>query len=57
MPDWREVVRQHLDGIQLAENDVAEVVEELAEHLEDTYRCNLRQGVAEQAAAQMAWRE
>jgi len=57
MPDWREVVRQHLHGIQLAENDVAEVVEELAGHLEEAYRCNLRQGLAEQAAAQMALRQ
>ena len=57
MPDWQEVVRQHLHGIHLAENDVAEVVEELAGHLEEAYRCNLRQGLAEQAAAQMALRQ
>jgi hypothetical protein len=57
MPDWRELVRQRLGGIDLAENEAAEVVEELANHLEETYRTHLGQGVTEQAAMQLALQE
>jgi len=38
MPDWQELVRQQLAGIQLSEDETAQVVDELASHLEETYQ-------------------
>lgn len=63
MLDWRQVVSKQMGGIHLPENDAAEVVEELADHLEETYQSFLSQGIAEEAATQMVlrragdWRE
>jgi hypothetical protein len=57
MRDWREVVRQKLAGLALEPEDKREVFEELAEHLEETYQSLLRQGIAEQEAAQGALSE
>lgn len=63
MPDWRELVKQNLAGIRLNENDATEVVEELADHLDEIYRTSVDRGLTEQAALQKAsqeigdWRE
>jgi len=57
MPDWHELVRQRLGETSLPENDAAEVVEELADHLEETYHTSLGQGLTEQAALQRSLRE
>ena len=38
MPDWQELVRQQLTGLALENADSAEVVEELAGHLEEQYQ-------------------
>jgi hypothetical protein len=54
MPDWRELVKRNLGGMQLAENDAMEVVEELAAHLEEAYQTFLNRGFTEQAAIQKA---
>ena len=51
MPDWREIVRQRLTGLELESTDSAEVVEELAGHLEEQYESLLLQGISEQAAS------
>lgn len=63
MPDWRDLVEEGLQGIRLTEQEAAEVVEELADHLEEAYRGSLARGLSDHAAAQMAsqevsnWRE
>ena len=37
MPDWKEEVRKRLAGLKLAPAQEAEIVEELAQHLEQVY--------------------
>jgi hypothetical protein len=50
MPDWQELVRQRLIGIELEHDDSAEVVEELAGHLEEHFESLRQNGISEQAA-------
>ena len=50
MPDWQELVRQRLTGLELENADSAEIVEELADHLEDQYQILLQDGVPEKGA-------
>jgi hypothetical protein len=57
MRDWREVVRQELAALALEPEEKKEVVEEFAEHLEETYQSLLRKGNSEQDAAQRALSE
>ncbi len=38
MPDWKEAIREHLAPAKLDPMSEAEVVEELAQHLEDRYQ-------------------
>jgi hypothetical protein len=38
MPEWRQLVRERLQGINLPPADEIGIVEELAQHLEDRYR-------------------
>jgi predicted permease len=38
MPDWNELIRRQLAGLNLAPTREAEIVEELAQHAEDRYR-------------------
>jgi hypothetical protein len=37
MPEWKEEIRDLLAGLKLAPTREAEIVEELAQHLEDRY--------------------
>ena len=63
MPDWQELVRQRLTGLALEENESAQIVEELGDHLEDQYQSLLQGGVSEKAAIECVlerigdWRE
>jgi hypothetical protein len=57
MPDWQELVRQQLAGIQLSEDEAAQVIDELASHLEESYRALVCEGVPEQAAVWRALRQ
>jgi hypothetical protein len=57
MPDWCELVRQRLAGIRLDPDDAAQVIDELASHLEESYQNFRREGVAEQAAVGRALEE
>jgi hypothetical protein len=50
MPDWRQMVRQRLSGLALNEDAATNILEELADHLEDEFRSLLRQGATEQDA-------
>lgn len=52
MPDWQELVRRQLDGLALEPHERAEVIEELAAHLDDTFEDLRRQGFTEKDAAQ-----
>jgi hypothetical protein len=46
MADWRVLIRERLAGVPLRPTDELDIVEELAQHLEDRYR-DLRAGGAE----------
>jgi hypothetical protein len=50
MPDWQELVRQRLKGLALESEESAQIVEELADHLEDQYRALLCDGFSEKVA-------
>jgi hypothetical protein len=63
MRDWEAVVRTKLAEIDLAPDERGEVIEELAAHLDEAFAELRRQGMTEEAAAQVAlsqvrdWRE
>jgi putative ABC transport system permease protein len=50
MPDWKPEIRKRLAGLKLALAREAEIVEELAQHLEDRYQELLAGGVSEEEA-------
>lgn len=56
MPDWQKLVRQRLHGVALDDDDAAQVVEELAGHLEEDYQYSLAEGAPEQLAIRRALR-
>lgn len=47
MPDWRQIVREHLAALNLDGSSEAEIFDELAQHLEDRYRELLASGTSE----------
>jgi hypothetical protein len=51
MPNWQQLVRQHLSGLALDPSEKEEVHEELAAHLEESYEVFCRQGLPEKEAA------
>jgi len=57
MPDWKEEVRRRLSGLKLAPAHEAEIVEELAQHLEDVYERWINSGAMEAEAKRAALRE
>ena len=57
MPDWREEVRKRLSRLNLEPAHEAEVVEELAQHLDDVYQRSLKSGVTEVEAKSAALKE
>ncbi|HEX5966765.1 MAG TPA: permease prefix domain 1-containing protein, partial [Pyrinomonadaceae bacterium] len=57
MPDWSEVVRRRLATLQLQPAKEAEIVEELAQHLDDVYQRSLAKGFSEHESRQIALRE
>ncbi len=54
MPDWREEIRQRLAQLSIEPAQEAEIVEELAQHLDDAYHYSIAQGLSEQEARQVA---
>jgi hypothetical protein len=50
VPDWQELVRSELAGLDLEPHERAEVIEELAAHLDDVYAGLRGQGLAEEDA-------
>ena len=57
MPDWKEEVRRRLSRLNLEPAHEAEIVEELAQHLDDVYDRALKAGATEAEAKQAALRE
>ena len=57
MRDWREEVRQRLRGARLGPAAEAEIVEELAQHVEDRFTELRAQGVSEEEAELTAYAE
>lgn len=51
MRDWKAIVGQRLAGLELEPEETAEVIAEVATHLEDTCEEMSRQGMTEEAAA------
>ncbi|HLL74582.1 MAG TPA: ABC transporter permease [Pyrinomonadaceae bacterium] len=54
MPDWKPEIRRRLSGLSLAPTREAEIVEELAQHLDDRYEELLRGGATEEEARRAA---
>ncbi|HKG58790.1 MAG TPA: ABC transporter permease [Pyrinomonadaceae bacterium] len=57
MPDWTAEVRKRLARLHLEAAHEAEVVEELAQHLEDVYQRSLKSGATEAEAKNAALQE
>ena len=54
MPDWKREIRARLAGLKLVPTREAEIVEELAQHLDDRYEELLREGLTEEEARRAA---
>jgi predicted permease len=50
MPDWKSLIRARLQPLQLSATAEADLIDELAQHLEDHYRELLSGGMSEAAA-------
>ena len=57
MPDWKDEVKRRLRGLQVSPVNEAEIVEELAQHLDDVYQRALRNGASEENARRAALSE
>jgi putative ABC transport system permease protein len=57
MPDWKEEVRRKLRGLRVSPVNEAEIVEELAQHLDDFYQRALHNGMSEAHAKRAALSE
>ena len=57
MLNWKEEIRQRLEGLKLDPTREAEMVEELSQHLEDRYRELLSGGAADDQARSVALAE
>jgi hypothetical protein len=57
MHDWRKFVQVQFAGLPLSPGTKADVVDELAGHLEEVYEGLCRQGMTEELAAQRAMRQ
>ena len=50
MPDWRGIIRRRLAGLGIRPVDEIDIVEELAQHVEDRYADLCRAGATEEDA-------
>ncbi len=57
MPDWRHAIARRLEGLRLRPTREAEVVEELAQHLDDRYHEYVSGGASEERARREALAE
>jgi len=54
MPDWREEIKTRLAQLSIEPAHESEIVEELAQHLDDVYQSAMAQGLSEHEARQIA---
>ncbi|HYG10021.1 MAG TPA: ABC transporter permease [Pyrinomonadaceae bacterium] len=54
MPDWKKEIGRRLSGLRLAPTREAEIIEELAQHLDDRYEQSLQGGASREEAYQAA---
>jgi len=57
MPDWKEEIRRQLVSLKLAPTRESEIIEELAQHLEDRYQELLADGTSSGAAERLTLAE
>jgi len=57
MPDWKKEIRQRLSSLKLAPARESEIVEELAQHLDDRYQELLADGTPGAAAERLTLAE
>lgn len=57
MPDWQELVRQRLAGLELDSAEKEEVQAELAAHLEESYEVFCKQGLRESEAVRRTFEQ
>ena len=57
MPDWKQEVRRRLSRLNQEPAREAEIVEELAQHLDDVYERSLKAGLTEAEAKRVALKE
>jgi predicted permease len=57
MPNWREEIRTRLASLQLEPAREAQIIEELAQHLDDVYQDSIAKGLSEHESKRMALRE
>src|SRR6185503_10127819 len=57
MPDWKEEVRKRLADARIEPARESEIVEELAQHLDDVYQRSIARGLSEHESTQIALRE
>jgi len=57
MPDWRSEIRSRLASLKLPPEREAEIVEEVAQHMEDRFRESRTTGGTDAQAEATAWRE
>lgn len=57
MPDWRAEIRARLQSLRLSPEREADIVEEVAQHLDDRFRELRAMGRSDDEAAADAWRE
>jgi hypothetical protein len=50
MPDWRGIIRRRLAGLDIRPVDEIDIVEELAQHVEDRYADLRRSGATDDDA-------
>jgi hypothetical protein len=57
MPDWKQIIREHLEMLGLPPGECEDVVTELAAHLEETYADTCCRGLAPSAALEQSLQE
>src|SRR5688572_12005400 len=57
MPDWRKEIERRLASLQLEPAQETEIVEELAQHLDDVYHRSISKGLSEHESRRIALRE
>ncbi len=54
MPDWKDEIRRRLSELKLEPAREAEIVEELAQHLDDVYQRSIAKGLSEHQSKRIA---